>query len=252
MEGIAGTLLGVRDFGKVVLNALEYDDLRIFCAALLLVLDQGKRFLIRSAAAIPKILGGIDDRPLLGREELAGPENRWGGLIMVGSHVQKTTRQLERLLEKQNLVALEFDTRLVTSEAAFQREIRRVEEGCNQALEAGKTTVIYTRRERFDLNTGNPEDELRVSLKIAGAMTGFVAALKGRPRFILAKGGITSSEIGTAALGVQKALVLGQVLPGVPVWLTGEESRFPRLPYIIFPGNVGDEDSLLRLVELLA
>jgi uncharacterized protein YgbK (DUF1537 family) len=252
VEQIAGTLLEVQDFGKVVLNALEYDDLRIFCSAFLRVLDQGKRFLIRSAAAVPKILGGIDDRPLLGREELTDPENLRGGLIIVGSHVQKTTRQLERLLEKQNLAALEFDTRLVTSEAAFRGEICRIEESCNRALDAGKTTVIYTRRERFDLNTGSPEDELRVSLKIAGAMTGFVAALRGRPRFILAKGGITSSEIGTVALGVKKARVLGQALPGVPVWLTGEESRFPRLPYIIFPGNVGDEDSLLRLVEMLA
>jgi len=114
-----------------------------------------------------------------------------------------------------------------------------VQKLCNESVEAGKTTVVYTCRNRFDLNTGNKEDELRVAVKIAAAITGFVSGLPGRPRFIIAKGGITSSEIGTTALKVRKALVLGQVLPGVPVWLTGPESRFPNTPYIIFPGNVG-------------
>jgi uncharacterized protein YgbK (DUF1537 family) len=111
--------------------------------------------------------------------------------------------------------------------------------------------VIFTNRNRFDLNTGNKEDELRVAVKIAAAVTSFVSNLKNKPRFIIAKGGITSSEIGTIALKVKKALVLGQVLPGVPVWLTGPESRFPNTPYIIFPGNVGEEDSLRKIADML-
>ena len=71
------------------------------------------------------------------------------------------------------------------------------------------------------------------------------------PRFLVAKGGITSSDIGTKALGVKKAFVPGQILAGVPVWVTGEESRFPGIPYVIFPGNVGAEDALLQVVEKL-
>ena len=71
------------------------------------------------------------------------------------------------------------------------------------------------------------------------------------PRYLVAKGGITSSDIGTKALGVKRAFVPGQILPGVPVWITGEESRFPGIPYIIFPGNVGTADALLRVVEKL-
>ena len=72
------------------------------------------------------------------------------------------------------------------------------------------------------------------------------------PSFIIAKGGITSSDIGTKALGVKRALVLGQILPGIPVWQTDPGSRFPGIPYVIFPGNVGDEDGLKRAVEILA
>lgn len=48
------------------------------------------------------------------------------------------------------------------------------------------------------------------------------------------KGGITSSDVGTKALAVKKANVLGQIKPGIPVWQTGEESKFPLTPYVIF------------------
>ena len=78
-----------------------------------------------------------------------------------------------------------------------------------------------------------------------------MAGLPVIPRYLVAKGGITSSDIGTKALQVKRAFVPGQILPGVPVWITGEESRFPGIPYIIFPGNVGTTDALFQVVEKL-
>jgi uncharacterized protein YgbK (DUF1537 family) len=252
VEAVTEKLLGVRNFGKVILNALDYRDIQVFGAAFFRALDRGKRFLIRSAAAVPRVLGGIPGRPLLTRADLIDGANHRGGLIVIGSHVQKTTRQLELLLAEKTVEAVMFDTHLVTDEDKFAGETERVRRLCNDALDAGKNTVVFTRRQRFDLNTGNKEDELRISMKIAAAVTSFAATLRGKPRFIIAKGGITSSEIGTLALGVKKALVLGQVLPGIPVWLTGPESRFPHMPYIIFPGNVGEEDSLKKIVEMLS
>lgn len=71
------------------------------------------------------------------------------------------------------------------------------------------------------------------------------------PGFVVAKGGITSSDVGTKALKVKKATVLGQVRPGIPVWRTGAESRFPGIPYVIFPGNVGEAETLKETVEIL-
>ena len=53
------------------------------------------------------------------------------------------------------------------------------------------------------------------------------------------------------ALGVKRALVLGQIQPGIPVWQTDPDSRFPGIPYIIFPGNVGETDTLRKSVEVL-
>jgi uncharacterized protein YgbK (DUF1537 family) len=251
IEKVVSILMGVTGFGKVVVNALDYSDIRIFCAAFYQALDNGKRFIIRSAAAIPKVLGNISDRPLLNKDDLLDKGNKRGGLVVIGSHVKKTTRQLELLLENKGITAIEFNTHLVLDDKKFSEEINRVQKLCNESIEAGNTTAVFTCRNRFDLNTGKKEDELKVAVKIANAVTSFVTNLPGRPRFIISKGGITSSEIGTKALKVKKALVLGQVLPGIPVWLTGPESRFPQTPYIIFPGNVGEEDSLKKIVEML-
>ena len=50
---------------------------------------------------------------------------------------------------------------------------------------------------------------------------------------------------------LKKANVLGQIKPGIPVWQTGEESRFPLTPYVIFPGNVGEDTTLREAVEVL-
>ena len=79
-----------------------------------------------------------------------------------------------------------------------------------------------------------------------------VGRLTVKPRFLIAKGGITSSDVGVKALKVKRALALGQVKPGIPVWLTGAESKFPSMPYLIFPGNVGTVEELREIVELLS
>jgi uncharacterized protein YgbK (DUF1537 family) len=75
--------------------------------------------------------------------------------------------------------------------------------------------------------------------------------LSARPRYLIGKGGITSSDLATAALGVRRARVLGQIAPGVPVWRLGPESRYPGLPYVVFPGNVGGPDALAAVIETL-
>ena len=72
-----------------------------------------------------------------------------------------------------------------------------------------------------------------------------------KPNFIIAKGGITSSDVGTKALRVKRARVMGQIKPGIPVWMTGDESKFPYMPYVIFPGNVGQVTTLREAVEVL-
>lgn len=89
-----------------------------------------------------------------------------------------------------------------------------------------------------------------MSVRISDAVQSLVGKLQITPQFVIAKGGITSSDIGTKALKVKKANVLGQIKPGIPVWQTGEESKFPQIPYVIFPGNVGEDTTLKETVEV--
>jgi uncharacterized protein YgbK (DUF1537 family) len=49
---------------------------------------------------------------------------------------------------------------------------------------------------------------------------------------------------------MRRAKVIGQAAPGVPLWINNdEETMFPGMPYVVFPGNVGDESTLADIVE---
>ena len=72
-----------------------------------------------------------------------------------------------------------------------------------------------------------------------------------RAGFIIAKGGITSSDLATRGLSTEKALVLGAVMPGVTVWKMDAKSKFPGILYVVFPGNVGDDNTLVEVSRKL-
>ena len=44
---------------------------------------------------------------------------------------------------------------------------------------------------------------------------------------------------------------MGQIRPGIPVWEADENSRFPGIPYVVFPGNVGNEEDLKKVAEIM-
>lgn len=249
---IEAKLMKLKSFQKLVVNAVSYCDLQVFIIACIRCMNKGKQYIFRTAAAFTKVIGGVKDQPLLERYQLREKDNPHGGLIIIGSHVAKTTRQLEALKKEKSICFLEFHVGLVSDENAFLEEQRRVIRIMNEQIKNGRTTAVYTSRERVDKDTGNREDDLKLSVKISRAVTGIVEALEVRPSFMLAKGGITSSDVGTKGLLVKKALVTGQALPGIPVWKTGSESRFPGLSYIIFPGNVGDDNALYEIAEKMS
>lgn len=252
IEEVTRLLMQVNGFGKVIVNAVTYSDIKVFCASYLYALRQGKEFLFRSAAGLPKVLGRISEKPLLSKAELVPEDCSAGGIVLVGSHVKKTTQQLDTLKKNmQSVHFIQFDQHRVLEDNGLLLEKQRVVEEAERFIAQGKTVVVYTRRDRLDVDGGDPDKQLQISVSISAALTGVIGDLQVKPRFIVAKGGITSSDVGTKALKVKRAEVAGQILPGIPVWLTGEESKFPKLPFVIFPGNVGNEDALLRVVETL-
>lgn len=251
IDKIENLILNVHDFNKIIVNAVDYADVKVFCVALYRAMAKGKVFMFRTAAAIVKVMGGVSNQPLLTRKQMVTKETENGGIIVVGSHTDKTTRQVEELKKLADIEFIEFDATLVKDEQAFEAEVNKCLEKEEECIKAGKTVCCYTTRALITADTGDKEDELRLSVKISDAVQSLVGRLKVTPAFVIAKGGITSSDVGTKALAVKKANVLGQIRPGIPVWQTGEESRFPMTPYVIFPGNVGEITTLRESVEVL-
>lgn len=254
VELIEDKLLQLSDFGKVVVNALDYEDVTVFATALYRAMRQGKTFMFRSAAGLVKVLGGISTIPLLTASDMkktsGQQESVRGGMIVVGSHTKKTTSQLEALRGIEGLTFLEFDSDQVLCDG-LDREVERVVALSEDIIEKGGTVVAYTKRKLLEVPEDTPEEALKRSVKISEAVQALVGRLEMEPAFVIAKGGITSSDVGVKALQVKKARVLGQIRPGIPVWQTGTESKFPGIPYVIFPGNVGDETTLKEAVEIL-
>lgn len=251
IEQIVEKLMKVDNFNKVVVNAIEEDDVKIFSIALIRALQKGKRFLYRTAATFTKIIGNISTKPLLKREDLIKTSSTHGGLIIVGSHVQKTTDQLNELRSSSHLHFIEFDCHLVFEKTAFEKEVERVRTKAEKMVAQGISTVIYTRRELINLQEKTEDNGLSVSVEIANAITSIVRDFNVRPSYLIAKGGITSSDVGTNGLQVKRAIVAGQIAPGIPVWQTGIECKFPHIPYVIFPGNVGSATTLKEVVNEL-
>ena len=248
---VAALLRAVTGGQSVIVNALTYRDMEVFVLGLLEAEEAGKRFLFRTAASFVKVRGGIEDRGLLTSRELfpQGAPAGVGGLIVVGSHVQKTTDQLQVARKLDKLVSIELSVPSILNSQTRQIEIESVSSQAERALLTGRDVIVFTSR-RLVTGTGD-EESVQIGQQVSNALVQVVRRLEGKPRFVVAKGGITSSDIGTKALGVTRAMVPGQILAGIPVWLLGEDSRFPGIPYVIFPGNVGTPDSLAQVIAIL-
>lgn len=252
-DRVADLLAGLPAGSVCVVNAVAERDLEVVALATLMVEAQGRRLIYRSAASFVRARAGIVLQPLLNSEALVGHTSAAdgvpaGGLIVVGSYVPKTSEQL-RLLLAQRVQAIEVRVAALLDDVQSGEEIQRVARQADALIAGGRDVVIYTSREW--VGGRDAADSLRIGKRVSEALIGIVRELSCRPRYVLAKGGITSSDIATHGLGVRRAMVLGQVLPGVPVWRLGPESRYPGLLYVVFPGNVGGPTALADVYALL-
>jgi uncharacterized protein YgbK (DUF1537 family) len=246
-DHIAGKLIQCATVGAYVVNAADYRDLEVVTLGLLNAQSEGVRFLFRTAASFVRVRAGLSARPLLTAHEMDSASDKAGGLVIVGSHVPRSSQQLAHVLQNLNVQSIEFNIEKILSPQYRNEEIRAAVKFVEEALSQSRDVMVYTSRK---LVTGSDDERsLSIGNRISRALVEIVGSISVRPRYILAKGGITSSDIATQALSVTRAKVLGQILPGVPVWRTGPKSKFPDLPYIVFPGNVGEADAISKVVQ---
>jgi len=232
-------LSGARRAAAFVPDAETEDDLAVIATGLERALDEGARVIVRAAPAFVRIVSGTSARRLE-----APPPARDGILVVCGSYVPTTPRQLARLLEAwpQSLVEAEPE------ELASPRpdaEITRVARATDALLAASGLAVVATPRERPSaLRT------LEAGERVAHGLARVVAELGRRPRTMVAKGGITSAVTLRTGLGATVADVVGPVLPGVSFWRARARDGQP-VDYYVVPGNVGADSLLVELVEML-
>lgn len=231
-----------------IVNAASQRDVEVVALAVIEAESRGVTFLARSAASYVAARIGLASRPLLRAADLALPVTG-GGLVVVGSYVAKTTAQLAALLHHTAITPIELDVLQLFDPSRREATIANAAAWVDAALEQNATVVVFTSR---TLLTGVDADEsLTIGERVSASLVSLVQSLNVRPRYLIAKGGITSSDLATKGLDVRRATVRGQLLPGVPVWQLGAESRMPGLCYVVFPGNVGGEDALADAVQSL-
>lgn len=230
-----------------IVNAADYHDLQVFVLALM----HAKILPIcRTAASFVKALHAVPSKPLIQGNDLTYRYDT-GGLVVIGSYVPKTTRQLQHLKANVNIHPIELQVRMIlNANEEKQFLLQQYSDRINDLLKNGEDVVLYTSRDLIAANS--TEENLSIASKISGFITEIVKRVEVHPKYLIAKGGITSCDIAIQALGVKRAIVQGQALPGIPVWKLGPESKFAELPYIIFPGNVGEDDAITKVINRIS
>ncbi|MBA7706287.1 hypothetical protein ES703_115139 [subsurface metagenome] len=143
---------------------------------------------------------------------------------------------------------IELRVQELQSEESRKIEIESVSHSVNEQLAAGVTTALYTSR---TVHLASGQNFLEIGNTIMWSLCEIIRRIQLRPDYLVAKGGITSVELARRALNVREAFVLGQIIDGVPVWRLGTEARWQDIPYVVYPGNVGNDDALRKVVEIL-
>ncbi|MBX2875644.1 MAG: hypothetical protein KTR30_26235 [Saprospiraceae bacterium] len=246
---VKAELLDIPSGGVVVINACAGRDLEVAVKGLQLAQAEGKRYLYRTAASFVRVLAGIPVKPLLNAQSMAIDTSN-GGLMIVGSHIKKSSLQLEKVLQLNDIFPLEIEVAKLIQAETRQTIIQQYLERIEEAIGGGRHVVAYTSRKLIAL--GDASTSLSISRLISESICQIVERLNVQPKFLIAKGGITSNDVATKGLGVKRAMVAGQLQAGVPVWRLGPESKFPGMHYVVYPGNVGSEAGLAEAIQAFA
>ncbi len=246
-DSVNATLGQLSSARFVVVNAEGYRDLETFVSGLLRAERAGKHFLFRTAASFVRVRAGVAPRAPLPAEEIAGGGG--GGLIVVGSYVGKTTEQLRLALGAPGVAPIEVDVDRFIEPESRRAEVARAAAAANATLAAGRHALVYTSRKQVSA-LGRAGD-LDVARTVSSSLVEIVRGISVRPAFFIAKGGITSSDLAVHGVGVRRARILGQAAAGIPVWRLGDETTWPGVAYVVFPGNVGSPESLAALIASL-
>ena len=246
-SGTLERLMALHGNACCVVDAERQSDLDRFADDLERAAAQGKRFLFRSAASLLTALAKLPPQPVVPvamRDYV--PDHR-PGIVVVGSHVKKTTEQLQILLRQSGIEAVEVDVGRMPEHSA--ELLQEISAKVWQAHQRGLTPVVFT--SRTERQFADQTARLAFGEHVSAFLMDVVRRLPTTIGFIISKGGITSNDMLSKGLALPAARLAGQILAGCSVVLTPDDHRFPRIPVVIFPGNVGDASALTEVWQRL-
>ncbi|MBT4835827.1 MAG: four-carbon acid sugar kinase family protein [Methylococcales bacterium] len=241
-------LLSLKSNQCCVVDGEVQADLDHFCGQLMQAAREGKRFLFRSAASLLTALAQLPEQPVASekmREYVRGEE---AGAVIVGSHVAKTTNQLNHLLRQPGVYGIEIDVEKIIEyrDELLTKTMASVED-CHAKKQ---TPVIYT--SRTELQFEDQQARLAFGEDVSAFLMDIVRKLPVTTGFLISKGGITSNDVLSDGLRLPTSRVVGQILAGCSVVRCPQNhSRFPQMPVVIFPGNVGDDQAMATVYQRL-
>lgn len=258
-QALVDVLLSAGDHQVIAPDIACEQDLLALSLALIAAEAQGRTFVYRVGPPFMRARLGQEARAPLSAQEVeavrdcggagSGREAA-GGLVVVGSHVALTTRQLDHLIADSGAPVLEIEVARVLDEATGAEHLGAL---IAQAVERLDEGTVIVRTSRTLVTGSDAQESLELSRRVSAAVVEVVQGVmeRTRPRFVLAKGGITSSDVASRGLGIRRAQCVGPMLPGIVSLWAAHDGPARGVPYIVFPGNVGDETALTAVVRVL-
>jgi uncharacterized protein YgbK (DUF1537 family) len=226
-DGVGHVLLELQGRpAAVVPDAETLADLETIAAGLREAESEGAEVVVRSGPSFVGVLAGN-----LAAGRAPAPRTR-RLLVVCGSFVPATTRQLNVLLARFPHSLVEVDAHALAS----GRPASEIAQAAEARLDEVGLAVVATQRERESVSLEQGE---RIAHNLALVARDVDAGV------VIAKGGITSAVTARVGLGARMAICRGPLVDGVALWDVG------RVPYVVFPGNVGSDDTLREVVEMV-
>lgn len=265
LSPIVTQLMSLRERHPVVVDAVCDEDLRVFTLAAIEAERRGATLLYRtgpsfvrnrlgqsrhaavSDAALHAVLEQMSATEPLEPDQSTSPH----GLVAAGSYVGLTTSQLEGLYELDGIRRFTLDVAEMLTDTA-DRECRTEELAVQVAgaLESSDV-VLATSRKRMAATDNATSRAIQADVSAMLVEVVRRAVTRCRPRWVVAKGGITSSDLATRSLGIRRAWIRGTLLPGIVSLWEPANPDAQRVPYVVFAGNVGNAESLREVVTRL-
>ena len=245
---------------RVIVDINDYSQLDNFSKIIKSLLKR-KKFLFRTAASFISSISNFEfnQKDSIYFSQLRRKNNNdqfMKGLIVVGSCVELTNLQLNKVLEISVCKPIEINALKLYELFKFEDNCQKINSKKKLILNSIRFNlsqnfipILYTSREIVSFK--NENNLIRFQHFLSVFISEIVAAIKNEIGYLISKGGITTNTILSHGLEADSVFLEGQILPGISLVTFDLLKQKGKLPIVTFPGNMGNHMSLVKAIEIL-